>query len=89
MTRSIWKYEITGDTTFNMPAGARVLAVQTQGSGEHVMLWALVEPDAPTVRRRFACFGTGHTLPADLDPSGYAGTFQVGPLVFHVFERPA
>ncbi len=77
--------EIADDFTVDMPAGAKVLCVQTQGSA--VMLWAIVDPGAPTMPRRFALRGTGHPLP-DF-PGRYVGTFQMysGGFVGHLFEQ--
>jgi hypothetical protein len=69
-----------------MPAGARLLDVQTQLA--EPCLWALVDDSAPKVSRRFAVRGTGHDA-VGLDSSTYVGTFQLvsGRIVFHLFDR--
>ena len=83
---TIWKFplEVTDEQVVEMPAGAQRLCVQTQG--ERLCLWALVDPDAPLMSRRFAVRGTGHSIEGD---SGtYIGSAQQmrGALVWHVFE---
>lgn len=91
----MWKFpldfEKQGDVfCMEMPKGARVLSLQTQGGVP--MLWALVDP-AKThkpEKRWFRIAGTGHPI-ADVDSYTFIGTFQVmsGKLVFHVWEIPA
>ena len=88
--KTIYKYEVLVDDLFvvKMPRAARLLDVQVQGGTPFV--WALVDTDAPLVRRRFALRGTGH--PADdLETAAHVGTFQLqnGALVFHLFDRDA
>lgn len=83
----IWKYPvpISDLFTITMPAGAKLLSVQSQ-HGEP-RLWALVDPEAPRVGRGLRVHGTGHdTLP---DLGNYVGTFQIrgGDLVFHLFDQ--
>ena len=86
MSLTIWKFEIqvTDRQTVSMPAGSRVLCVQTQNGLPHV--WALADRDRPYEERAFLLVGTGH--PIDADPGRYVGTFQMrnGALVFHLFE---
>ena len=85
--RSIWKFPLpVGDfVAISMPAGARVLTVQTQGI--NACLWALVDTDAPRETRRFRVFGTGHPVEG-VEVDSYVGTIQQlgGALVWHVFE---
>jgi len=84
VVRSIWKWTLESDSEIAMPLGAMILDVQVQ-DGEP-QIWALVDPLAKPVKRRFKSYGTGHTV------NGlsvcYVGTFQLngGSLVFHVFE---
>lgn len=51
-------------------------------------VWALVDPDAPRVKRRLATIGTGQPLPDDADEWAYVGSFQMrgGALVFHLLD---
>lgn len=82
----IFKYPVTVAFTFEvaMPAGAKVLCVQTQRGAPFI--WALVDPDAKLEPRRFQLYCTGQTC---LSPAQeYVGTFQMqgGSLVFHLFE---
>lgn len=89
---TVWKWLIDpraldrhSITVLEMPAGAVMLTVDTQG--DDISLWALVDPDRPKVARRIAVHGTGHPIPGD--PGPYIGTFQLmgGALVFHVFDK--
>lgn len=96
--KSVWKFvidDISDEVTLQMPKGARVLTVQTQGGaeafgyfGQQLCLWAEVDTDAEKEPRRFRIAGTGHRLPDE--PLTYLGTFQLrgGALVFHVYEVP-
>lgn len=81
----VYKYpmEMMGDQMIEMPKGAAVLCVQAQHGLPQ--LWAEVDPNAPMIKRRFAVYGTGHTMPGTF-PS-YVGTFQMsgGDYVFHVY----
>lgn len=51
-------------------------------------LWALVEPSAPPVKRRFVTVATGQPLPDEVNGFAYAGTFMFhsGQYVFHLFD---
>lgn len=83
----VWKYpiEIEDAFTVELPAGAKILTAQTQGTVP--TFWALVNPDAPKVERAFRFFGTGHQHP-DERFGCYVGTCQIfgGSLVFHLFD---
>ena len=87
MTKTVWKFEFAAqdDTLIEMPEGAVVLTVAVQFGLP--CLWALVDPEAPKVRRRFRLAGTGHPLGPEV--GAYVGSFQLsrGHLVFHLFER--
>ena len=88
-TRTIYKYPVTvyDDFVVELPEGARVLTVDVQ-HGEPVM-WAMVDPTAPTSKRHFRLIGTGHPI-EDAAALTFIGTFQMrdGALVFHLFEKP-
>lgn len=82
--KTVWKYALEStNQTIDMPAGAKILTVQSQY--ESPVIWALVEPEMPTESRKFVVYGTGHPAP---EAGQYLGTFQIekGRLVFHVFE---
>lgn len=85
MTKTIWKFplEIAGEQSVQMPAGAKILDVQMQDG--KLMLWALVDPNAPKEPREILIHGTGHPVE---NVGGHIGTFQMygGTLVFHAFE---
>jgi len=81
----IYKYPIRDTAvTLEIPELARILSVREQRG--QIMLWALVEPDAPLRERRIVIIGTGHDMPnGRLD---FIETFFManGDLVFHAFE---
>jgi hypothetical protein len=83
--RTIYKYPVPGDMDIEMPEGARVLCVQVQNGIP--MLWALVDPNAEFVTRRFRLMVTGATF-SDKGLS-YIGTYQIDWFVGHVFEQVA
>jgi hypothetical protein len=84
-----------------MPKGARVLKVAAvmavkegvpgvKAHGEHIFLWAAVDPTAPMVDREFEVYPTGFTnLKPPADELMHLDTVLMhgGALVFHVFER--
>lgn len=86
---TIWKFELSIDDEIvvQMPEGARILSVQTQG-GPIPMLWAVVDPTAPKVKRRLILRGTGHPMSLEDAILPFIGTFQLqgGALVFHLFD---
>lgn len=88
----IYKYEITTIRPIEMHAGASLIHVASQLTGDYV--WAIVDPQAPIVGRRLHAYATG----VPISPRGvYVGTFHTdsslsGEFVFHVFdlgEEPA
>jgi hypothetical protein len=84
----IWKFQvpIADEFTISMPAGARLLDVQTQ-AGEP-QIWAICNPAATPVSRSFSLRGTGHDANG-AEGAHYVGTFQLqgGALVFHLFDH--
>jgi hypothetical protein len=87
----IFKYELltnfNGSQAIEMPQGAIVLTVQVQRN--QPVLWAMVNPDAPKVRRRFWMFPTGDD--GEMLGKDYVGTVQLdrGDFVIHVFTDRA
>lgn len=85
--RTVYKYPIPvrDEIILDLPAGAEVIHVDQQD--EQTMLWALVDPDAPKVFRRFRLAETGHPL-GDDDVLHHVGSYMLmnGALVFHLFE---
>jgi hypothetical protein len=84
---TVWKYDLPDDpeAIIEMPRGARILSVQVQHGAPRI--WALVDPAAPKVRRRFWIAGTGWR--ANSDGLGvFVGTIQLegGRHVYHIFD---
>lgn len=84
---TIWKFDVPATDTFTleMPRGAKVLSVHSQG--EKVCMWAEVSPGEPKELRTFRTYGTGHDISGDENRS-FIGTFLLhgGAFVFHLFE---
>lgn len=80
---TVYKYSIAKawEVTLEIPEGAKVLHVDTQGA--EAMLWVQVDPKRPTEPRTFVTVGTGHPVPSG---AAYIGTYQLPPFVWHVFE---
>lgn len=80
----IWKWDLRIDDLqiIDMPLGAEILTVQTQGGQPR--LWAACDETAPLRPRRIAMHETGH--PINEHPGIYIATFQAGEFVLHVFE---
>jgi hypothetical protein len=87
--KEIWKFELepqTGEQILDMPSGAQILTVQTQG--ENICLWAEVDSSEiylPKEKRTFIVHFTGVSYTRKCD--SYMGTCTVDHFMFHVFER--
>lgn len=88
MPQAIWKFplEVTDLQFVPMPAAAEILSVAVQR--EQIVLYALVDPNAPTVDQWFAIVGTGHPVPQSVSRKNFLGTASLhgGALMFHVFR---
>lgn len=83
--KQIWKYQFdpVSNLEVQIPEGGQILSVQTQmGVGT---MWVLIDPTVGLETRRFRVFGTGHTIPDGFEGT-YVGTWQLGALVWHLFE---
>lgn len=83
--KTIWKFtlDITDLQDVAMPEGAEILTVQTQRN--KICIWAVVDPEARIICRRFRIAGTGHAIDGR---NGYIGTTMTdgSDFVWHVFE---
>lgn len=87
--RVVYKYTLEKDVepqAIELPAGAEIVEVAVQSG--HPRVWALVDPEAPKVRRWFRIVSTG--APFEAPDLVYVGTMHdphpTFPLVWHVFE---
>lgn len=84
---TIWKFEleVTDEQSIEMPYGAEILSVQWQR--DKLCVWAMVSPTTLSKSNRsFVIFGTGHSIPDNLNAQ-FLGTVQDNfGLVWHVFE---
>lgn len=82
---TIWKFKLEVTVqNITIPAKAEILSVANQN--DKICLWALVEPHNPKIERVIEVVGTGWMIePAK--KRKFIGTVQVGPFVWHVFER--
>ena len=85
--KRIFKYEliVANHSKLCLPVGAKILSVQAQR--DTVCLWAVVDEC-----QKELCFvdifmyGTGQNISdKDLEDKRFAGTVQLGELVYHVF----
>lgn len=83
--KTIYKYNIEPNITYEMPQGAQILSVQAQE--DTVQLWALVDTARPPDIRKFRAYGTGHAI--EHENLQFLGTCQLygGNLVLHIFEE--
>ena len=88
MTTAVWKFTLEfGDSPeIEMPRGARPIHADVNAEAGRVIVWAVVDPTAPLVKREFVMRGTGHPLP---DVGAHVATVQDGPFVWHIFNAPS
>jgi hypothetical protein len=87
--KKIYKYDISGDylQEILMPKGAQILTAQVQAGIPRI--WALIDTDQPTEKRKFILMGTGQGIPDEITANiKYIDTFQEcnGEFVWHLFE---
>jgi hypothetical protein len=85
--KKVFKYELPSHACdVQMPAGAEIVHVGEQRG--QVCLWAVVDPDATAVTRRFVTVGTGWEIERPESLKHLASIVMEGhALVWHVFER--
>lgn len=85
---TIWKYslDLTDEQQLKIPKGSQILAVQVQRGD--LVLWAIVDTEAPMEERGIVIVGTGHPFP-NVGIARHIGTVQMmdGALIWHVFEK--
>jgi len=85
--KTIWKFpiEIADSQLLSVPEGAKFISVLT--NGEKPLLYAIVDPESPTVSTTVQIRGTGHPVQEDLlDLYVFLGTVTThGFLVWHIF----
>jgi len=80
----VYKYAIheTVVSTLELPKYSKILCVQMQQGKPKI--WALVDTKQPLEARKFLVIYTGQEFQDS--GSNYIGTYQVGALVYHLFE---
>ena len=86
MTKKVFKYLIqitTHETTIEMPIGAKIISVGCQN--DELFLWAHVDTEKATEKRKIAVYGTGHEVTHE---GVFIGTVLMfdGSLVLHVMD---
>lgn len=86
MNTYIFKYEICASHTFYLPLpeGAEILDVQMQD--DKPVLWAMVNPQRPTIHQAFRLVVTGQSVGPETKRENYVGTFQDRGFVGHLFK---
>lgn len=86
---TVWKFslEVTDEQHIEIPNGAEILTVQTNGKDGQPYLYAKVDTERTLERKKIITRGTGHKL--SILTGKYIGTYQYneGLFVFHVFEE--
>jgi hypothetical protein len=87
MVLSSWKFEfrIKDEVEIEMPNGAQVLYAGSQKM-DHVCLWALVNPSADKVVRKFNVVGTGHPIKDERLIAKYVSQNRLTMNIWPVFE---
>lgn len=82
----IYKYDYLegcGEFVVEMPEGAIVLSTEPD-CRNRLCFWALVDSNAPLVKRYFYCVGTG--LELNEFNGKFIGTVKKEPYIWHLFE---
>jgi len=85
--KTIFKYPLATVPVImlHLPKGARFLCVAEQNDAWY--LWAEIDPNSPTVERKFLVFGTGQPIPEDI-VKWYIGTIHMhNGYVWHIYEE--
>ena len=82
----IWKFTLSPSEkqSFDLPVGAHILDVQTQGNEICMWVHGKFPTDETAVTRYFSVYPTGVPLP-DV-PKAFIATVQYEWMVFHVYE---
>lgn len=82
----LWPVDHGDKVIIDLPFGAQVLSVGVQSNEPHI--WALVNPKADKLPRKFYIHGTGHPIDSAANKK-FVGTVHLydGGLVFHIFEE--
>ena len=79
-----YQFQIADEFSIEMPFEAIILHVDVQGGVP--CIWAMVDPDAEKVQRKFRIIGTGRRHESTLAFKPHIATFQMPPYVWHLFE---
>lgn len=86
--RTIYKYQMPVLEEFEMelPEGAQVIRVEDQGG--MFWMWAVINAEAKTEKRRFMAFKTGGSMPDGVNLSyvGFCKVFVQMELGLYIFE---
>lgn len=82
--RSIWKFGV-GEGPVEMPVGAEIIKVDMQGA--NIVVWAIVDPEAPKQKRAIIVLGTGFERQnKEMASLKYLDTVFDGSFVWHIFD---
>ena len=82
--KRVYKYPVpttAAKFTLQLPLDADIIRIDWQN--DKLCLWAVCDPDAQLVTRKFRLYGTGQDIDKDCL---YIDTYYHGPLVLHIFE---
>lgn len=79
--KKVFKYELTHETTVNIPTKSTFLYFNVQK--ETPMVWFEVDPEYISSPKHFRIFGTGQEIPYSYK---YLGSCMDDPFVWHLYE---
>ena len=88
MSYTIWKFPLfnSGAISIFMPMDSQIIHVGVDPDSGLIAFWAIVNPAAGTVYRKFEVMPTGGQCPLGAQ---HLGTVIIQSLVWHLFEFPA
>lgn len=85
--KRIWKFGLSTNviTVLDIPEGYLITSVGLDPSNKPC-IWAIVDPEAPTIKVRIRIVGTGEPLPEDCGVRNFMGAIIAKPYVWHIFD---
>ena len=82
---TVWKYtlHLISKQFIDIPKGAKPVHFATQGN--HICLWAEVDPNAEKEQREIDCFGTGFDIPDGYSKSHLGTVVLPNQTVWHYY----
>lgn len=82
---TIWKFPLRLESEFEIELPEDHELIRADRQCGVVMLWAIVDPKSPPMRRKFFTIATGE--PFSTEGKLYLNSIQFGDLVWHIFAE--